>query len=141
MMSDKDLERRLAELRDHWRVADEPPLDRMWERIEADAFTAPRRFLPRWIRPILPLAATLILGFGSVSSPSAVRPHAADSPSRLGARQGCRCGCGRPRKSLRASHRLSRLGYRSLFTLAEYPRRKSRVLRHSARDLLAPPCC
>lgn len=80
MMSEKDLERRLAELRDHWRVADEPPLDRMWERIEADAFTAPRRFLPRWIRPILPLAATLILGFGiGQLAPRLFGPAPADS--------------------------------------------------------------
>ena len=65
MMSEKDLERRLAELRDHWRVADEPPLDRMWERVEAEAFsTAPRRLPWRWARTLLPMAATLILGFG-----------------------------------------------------------------------------
>ena len=65
MMDEKDLERRLTELRDHWRVADQPPLDRMWERIEAEAFrTSPRRFPTRWARTFLPLAATLILGFG-----------------------------------------------------------------------------
>ena len=65
MMSDKDLERRLAELRDNWRVAGEPPLDRMWERVEAEAFApAHRRFGTRWIRPWLPLAAMLVLGFG-----------------------------------------------------------------------------
>jgi len=64
MISDKDLEQRLMELRDQWRVPAEPPLDRMWERIEAQAFSPPRRFISRWIRPILPLAATLLLGFG-----------------------------------------------------------------------------
>jgi hypothetical protein len=65
MMSDRDIEQRLAALRDHWRVAKEPPLDRMWERIESEAFPAePRRFPARWIRTILPLAATLTLGFG-----------------------------------------------------------------------------
>jgi hypothetical protein len=65
MTNDKDLERRLAELRDNWNVAGEPPLDRMWERIEAQAF-APERRHParRWIRPLLPLAAMLVLGFG-----------------------------------------------------------------------------
>lgn len=64
-MNDQDLERRLTELRDRWRVADEPPLDRMWDRIEAEAFPAtPRRFPFRWARTLLPLAATLILGFG-----------------------------------------------------------------------------
>lgn len=65
MMSDQDLERRLAELRDSWRVAGEPPLDRMWERVEAEAFApAHRRRSSRWIRPLLPLAAMLVLGFG-----------------------------------------------------------------------------
>lgn len=65
MMSDKDLERRLAELRDNWRVAGEPPLDRMWERVAAEAFAPPRRpQRVRWIRAWLPLAATLVLGFG-----------------------------------------------------------------------------
>jgi hypothetical protein len=63
MMSDKDLERRLAELRDTWRMTGEPPLDRMWERIEAGAFPRGRRG-SRWIRPLLPLAAMLVLGFG-----------------------------------------------------------------------------
>jgi hypothetical protein len=64
MMSDQDLERRLSELRDNWRVAGDPPLDRMWERVEAEVFApAPRRGV-RWIRPLLPLAAMLVLGFG-----------------------------------------------------------------------------
>ncbi|HEU5218989.1 MAG TPA: hypothetical protein VFU23_10030 [Gemmatimonadales bacterium] len=65
MMSEKDLERRLAELRDNWRVAGEAPLDRMWERVEAEAFApARRRPGPRWVRTWLPLAAMLVLGFG-----------------------------------------------------------------------------
>jgi hypothetical protein len=64
MMRDQDLERRLSELRDNWRVAGDPPLDRMWERVEAAAFApAPRRG-GRWIRTLLPLAAMLVLGFG-----------------------------------------------------------------------------
>jgi hypothetical protein len=65
MMSDKDLERRLTELRDNWRVAGEPPLDQMWQRVEAEVFApAHRRLGARWIRPLLPLAAMLVLGFG-----------------------------------------------------------------------------
>lgn len=65
MMNEKELERRLQELRDTWRVAGDPPLDRMWQQIEAESFpTTPRRPPSRWIRTILPLAATLILGFG-----------------------------------------------------------------------------
>jgi hypothetical protein len=62
MMSDKDLERRLTELRDTWRVAGEAPLDRMWERVEAEAFASHRRPGLRWIRTLLPLAAMLVLG-------------------------------------------------------------------------------
>ena len=41
MMDEKDLEKRLAELRDTWRRAGDPPLDRMWQRIEAEAFVPP----------------------------------------------------------------------------------------------------
>ena len=63
-MNDKDLERRLTELRDTWRVAGEAPLDRMWERVEAEAFSSHRRSGLRWIRTLLPLAAMLVLGFG-----------------------------------------------------------------------------
>jgi hypothetical protein len=64
MLNDQDLERRLSELRDNWRVAGDPPLDRMWERVEAEAFAPARHRGVRWIRPLLPLAAMLVLGFG-----------------------------------------------------------------------------
>jgi hypothetical protein len=65
MMSEKDLERRLVELRDHWRVAGDPPLDQMWERVEAEALAPGRRGLGGpWIRHLLHLAAMLVLGFG-----------------------------------------------------------------------------
>lgn len=65
-MNEKDLERRLSELRDNWRVGGDPPLDRMWERIEAEAFapSSGTGFRTRWLRPWLPLAAMLVLGFG-----------------------------------------------------------------------------
>jgi hypothetical protein len=61
-MDDRELEQRLTELRASWRVAPEPPLDRMWARIEHEAFVraGPRR----WLRTFLPLAAMLALGFG-----------------------------------------------------------------------------
>jgi len=61
-MDEKELERRLTELRETWRVAPEPPLDRMWMRIEGEAFTRGRP--GRWLRNLLPLAATLVAGFG-----------------------------------------------------------------------------
>lgn len=64
-MDDQEIEKRLHELRRTWRVADEPPLNQMWQHIEADAFAPRVRALPaRWSRTLLPLAATLVLGFG-----------------------------------------------------------------------------
>lgn len=65
MIDDQEITRRLAELKETWRVADAPPLNAMWQRIEADAFPATVRSLPaRWARTLLPLAATLVVGFG-----------------------------------------------------------------------------
>lgn len=82
MTSDEHLERRLAELRDNWRVAGEPPLDRIWERVEAEAF-APSRRRARWIRPWLPLAATLVLGFGiGQLSPRLAGKSGSQTPTR-----------------------------------------------------------
>ena len=64
-MNERDIERGLAELRDTWRTPSAPPpLDRMWETIEREAFVVPVRTPFRWTRTILPLAATLVLGFG-----------------------------------------------------------------------------
>lgn len=62
-MNEKELERHLAELKGTWRVPPEPPLDEMWRHIEARAFGPVGRGQP-WIRTMLPLAATLVLGFG-----------------------------------------------------------------------------
>ncbi len=65
MMDDGELEQRLAALRDNWRVSGEPPLDRMWERVEAEAFApASRRPGNPRLHVWLPLAAMLVLGFG-----------------------------------------------------------------------------
>lgn len=64
-MDEKELEQQLQRLRATWRTTGDPPLDAMWTRIEAEAFTdLPRRRSVRWVRTLLPLAATLLLGFG-----------------------------------------------------------------------------
>jgi len=63
-MNEPDIERGLAQLKETWRVAGPPPLDRMWEAIEPTAFTAPARTPSRWLRTLLPLAAMLVIGFG-----------------------------------------------------------------------------
>lgn len=64
-MDDKELELQLQRLRANWRVPGEPPLDSMWTRIETEVFSAPPRRTPaRWLRTLLPIAATLIVGFG-----------------------------------------------------------------------------
>ncbi len=64
-MDERELVERLGRLKQDWREAPPPPLDAMWNRIEAEAFPqeAPRR-IGKWIRTLLPLAATLVLGFG-----------------------------------------------------------------------------
>lgn len=63
-MNEHDIERGLAQLKETWRIAGPPPLDRMWEAIEPAAFTAPARTPVRWLRTLLPLAAMLVIGFG-----------------------------------------------------------------------------
>ena len=63
-MNEHEIERGLAQLKETWRVAGPPPLDRMWEAIEPHAFTAPVRTSFRWFRTLLPLAAMLVIGFG-----------------------------------------------------------------------------
>lgn len=90
-MDEKELQEQLRELGQRWRVPPEPPLDRMWARIEQEAFVAAPRPAWRWMRTFLPMAATLVLGVGigqvippllpSPSDPSgtlAVEPPAAD---------------------------------------------------------------
>src|SRR5262245_40341089 len=75
-MHEHDIERELGGLKESWRTPGEPPLDAMWTDIEARAF-APRivhRSPARWSRTLLPLAATLVLGFGiGQVSPSLLR--------------------------------------------------------------------
>lgn len=59
------LDQELARLRETWRSAAEPPLDAMWQEIEARAFPADggRKPAPRLpIRRWLPMAAMLALG-------------------------------------------------------------------------------
>ena len=63
-MNEQDIERGLAQLKETWRVAGPPPLDRMWEAIEPAAFSSPARTPSRWLRTLLPLAAMLVIGFG-----------------------------------------------------------------------------
>lgn len=96
-MNEQELERRLAELRETWRVPGEPPLDRMWSSIEAQAFDTPRERPRRtWTRTLLPIAATLVLGFGigqvtprlggrspAIPAETATGPSAESTPVRL----------------------------------------------------------
>src|ERR1041385_5686038 len=85
-MDEKELERRLTELRESWRVAPEPPLDRMWMRIEGEAFT--RGTPGRWLRKLLPLAATLLGGIGpGRGAPPPPRPRAAPAMPAATARE------------------------------------------------------
>jgi len=63
VMDEQELERRLRELKETWRIPRNPPLEEIWQAVEARAFPAvPER--RSWTRTVLPLAAMLLLGFG-----------------------------------------------------------------------------
>jgi hypothetical protein len=63
-MDEQELERRLNELGGSWRIPRDPPLEQMWQAVEAHVFPKPVRRPWRWNRTLLPLAAMLVLGFG-----------------------------------------------------------------------------
>jgi len=84
MMDEKELQEQLKELGQRWRVPPEPPLDRMWGRIEQEAFVAAPKPVWRWTRTFLPLAATLVLGIGiGQVAPPFLRSPAARVPTTL----------------------------------------------------------
>lgn len=84
-MDDQELERRLKGLRETWRVPGDPPLEQWWPLIEARAFAEPApRLSRRWTRTLLPLAATLVLGFGlGQLAPKLLAPGRGDSGSAV----------------------------------------------------------
>ena len=73
-LADERLEAVLRGIAPHYRVPPAPPLDAMWERIEAEQFARPalrvvrggagRRLLSRWGGPLAGLAAGLLIGVG-----------------------------------------------------------------------------
>lgn len=94
---DQKLDREIDRLRATWRVPPEPPLDAMWQHIEAEAFPEGGRRRESPVHPLrrwLPLAAMLLLGIGvgqvlprltpEDSAPATV-PLAQDGPSTGGA--------------------------------------------------------
>jgi len=81
-MDDQELERRLAELKETWRIPRDPPLDEIWQAVDAKVFPAQVRRAPsRWVRTLLPLAATLVLGFGLGQVSPALRRGPAANPA------------------------------------------------------------
>jgi hypothetical protein len=62
-MDDRELERRLGELKESWRIPRDPPLEAIWQAVEAKAFSATNPRRRPWTR-LLPMAAMLVLGFG-----------------------------------------------------------------------------
>ena len=79
-MNEHEIERGLAQLKETWRVAGPPPLDRMWEAVEPAAFTAAARTPSRWLRTLLPLAAMLVIGFGIGRMAPGPSPTSAEGP-------------------------------------------------------------
>ncbi len=85
-MNERDIERGLAELKETWRTpGTPPPLDQMWETIEREAFAVPARTPFRWTRTILPLAATLVLGFGIGQVAPRLGAKAVEAPAETAA--------------------------------------------------------
>lgn len=81
-MDEQELQEHLAALKETWRVPPEPPMAEMWQVIENRSF-GPPRVGRSWIRTVLPLAATLVLGFGlGQFAPSLMTParRAAEPP-------------------------------------------------------------
>ena len=89
-MTDHDFETLIRDTAARYRVPPPPPLDRMWDAIEARAFPPlvlrPRR--RRWLRP-LAFAATLLLGvslgFGGARLVPPATPPATEPPVQLAA--------------------------------------------------------
>ncbi|HEV8600096.1 MAG TPA: hypothetical protein VGQ69_12095 [Gemmatimonadales bacterium] len=81
-MDDNELERRLVELKETWRVPRDPPLEEIWQTVEARAFPLGTRRQPwRWTRTLLPLAAMLLLGFGiGQLTPAVLRQQVTATP-------------------------------------------------------------
>jgi hypothetical protein len=63
-MDEKELERRLAELNQTWRIPRDPPLVEIWQEVEAQVYPPATPWRGRWSRTLLPLAAMLLFGFG-----------------------------------------------------------------------------
>jgi hypothetical protein len=70
-MTDEKLQALLDDAKRTWRAAPppEPPLDAMWERIEAEAFTSDRHrrrwyARPSWTMVVTAIAAALVIGVG-----------------------------------------------------------------------------
>jgi hypothetical protein len=80
-MDDNELERRLSELKETWRVPRDPPLEQIWQAVEAEAFPLGARHTWRWTRTLLPLAAMLLLGFGIGQLAPAVLRQPASRPT------------------------------------------------------------
>jgi hypothetical protein len=91
-MDEKELQEHLAALKETWRVPPEPPMAEMWQSIEARSF-GPGEAKRPWIRVVLPLAATLLLGFGlgqivpRVASPNRPTSEMVQEPSERSTEQ------------------------------------------------------
>lgn len=86
-MDDQELERRLAELKGIWRIPRDPPLDEIWQAVDAKLFPPAVRRLPSpWVRTLLPLAAMLVLGFGLGQISPALLRQPATTPGAVAAR-------------------------------------------------------
>lgn len=138
-MNEQEIERGLAEMKETWRVPGAPPpLDRMWQAIEQDAFAGPVRAPSRWRRTLLPLAAMLVLGFGLGQIAPRLRQSEVTAPAASAASAGQQAASESPPFVGVATDYLERVTA-LLVTLASDPDRGQPVQYSAsqARDLLA----
>jgi len=134
-MDEKELERRLGELKDTWRIPRDPPLAEMWEAVEARAFPARPAGTP-WTRTLLPLAAMLLLGFGvGQLSPRLLQRRTVRSPAPVAVIPAATPGSHDPFVGIATDYIERVTGL--LVTLSDAPHRDRTIPIAQARELLA----
>jgi hypothetical protein len=134
-MDEKELERRLGELKDTWRIPRDPPLAEMWEAVESRAFPGRPARTP-WTRALLPLAAMLLLGFGvGQLAPRLLQRRAAPSPAPMAVIPAASAESHDPFVGIATDYIERVTGL--LVTLSDAPHRDRSIPIAQARELLA----
>ena len=131
-MDEQELEHRLRELNETWRIPRDPPLAEMWQAVEARTFPA----RTPWTRTLLPLAAMLLLGFGvGQLSPRLLQHRVTPSPTPLAVIPAAATDSRDPFVGIATDYIERVTGL--LVTLSDAPHRGQTIPIAQARELLA----